>query len=177
MINTDVHRTHIHTHVVIVCVCVCVYTHTGTHLATHATTYRISSMRVCASVCVCCYSRCCCCTCTYAHPQSAPRDRALQKQLCFIFFLSQQRRRDNGRKEMTTATAHDRKRTERSEKRLKERTTERANEWATIARETRLPREFVPREVVPNERLFYVLSPILSLSLARMLADTKHLCM
>lgn len=91
VINTDVHRTHIHTSSN--GMCVCVYTHTGTHLATHATTYRISSMRVCTSVCVCCCSCCCCCcTCTYAHPQSAPRDRALQKQLCFIFFLSQQRR-------------------------------------------------------------------------------------
>lgn len=159
--------------------CVCVYTHTGTHLATHATTYRISSMRVYASVCVCCYSRCCCCcTCTYAHPQSAPRDRALQKQLCFIFFLSQQRRRDNGRKEMTTATAHDRKRTERSEQeskqqqqRLKERTNERANEWATIARET------VYRERSFQKRGCSTFSLPFSLSLTRMLADTKHLCM
>lgn len=92
------------------------------------------------------------------HTRSAPRDRALQKQLCYNFFFCfffKPTSDDNGHKEMTTATAHDRKRTERGSERARasanlckqhqqqssraaepQRTSERASnrEWVTILR-------------------------------------------
>jgi len=73
----------------------CVHPHTDTHLATHATAYRISSMRfasVCLSVSVCVWVCVCMCVVAaifflyYMHTRRAPRDRALQKQLFFFCF-------------------------------------------------------------------------------------------
>lgn len=129
------------------CVCVCVHPHR--HSLSHACNDIQNFLHACVHFCMCVllflmllllllYVY----VCTPAECSARP---SVAKTTLFYFL---QRRRDNGRKGMTTATAHDRKRTER--------TCERVSNHCE--------RDRVPREDVPRERLFSTFSLLLSLS-------------